>query len=201
LTINFHFGVQVIDINLDNPQKPVLEIQYRKNGKTEILPAYDLMIKSTGTTWEAPIQDADIVRNAFTGIPDSEALGIYLDERQSLKENGQIKPNTRILIRGSGLSAFDSVGILLTRTGLVKLDPSTSDGFSIDEEQASKYPSLITFFNRSQGNIVASRHANTASMPEDAALFTPEIILSQQLQKEQDPLQVYLEKARLLTAV
>jgi hypothetical protein len=48
---------------------------------------------------------------------------------------------------------------------------------------------------------VASRHNDTASMPEDAALFTPEIILSHQLQKDQDPCQVYLEKARLLTAL
>lgn len=201
LTVNFHFGVQVMDINLDNPQKPILEIQYRKTGETKILPAYDLVIKSTGTTWELPVRDAAVAKNAFTDIPDSEALGNYLAERQSLDENGQIKPNTRILIGGSGLSAFDSVGILLTRTGIVTLDPSTSDGFRIDAEQASKYPGLITFFNRSQGNIVASRHALTASMPEDAALFTPEMILAQQLQKGQDPLQVYLEKARLLTAV
>jgi hypothetical protein len=164
------------------------------------LTAYDLVVKSTGTTWEIPVK-GDVEQRAFTGVPSSEALWSYLDERKSMREDGSIKPGTKVLIGGTSLSAFDPVGILLARTGMVKVDPSISVGFSIDEERAREYPGLITFFNRAEGEVVASRHATSEIMPEEAAFFTPEMVLSQQLQKGQDPFQVYLEKARLLTAV
>jgi hypothetical protein len=74
-------------------------------------------------------------------------------------------------------------------------------GFSIDEKRARQYPRLITFFNRTDGEVVAPRHTNHASIPEDATIFTPEMILAQQLHKSHDCFQLYFEMVRVLTAV
>ncbi|KAE8454384.1 hypothetical protein EG329_000006 [Mollisiaceae sp. DMI_Dod_QoI] len=200
LTINFHFNAQVIDVNLRNPQKPILTVQHQGDGEKETLVEYDFFVKVTGTTWEAPVK-GNVANMAFTGVPNPDDLWSYMSGKKLMRVDDRIKPGTKILIGGTSLSAFDPVGILLTRTGIVKLDSSTSDGFRIDEVRASQYHGLITFFNRSQGEVVASRHTHAVPIPEEAALFTPEMILSQQLQKSQDPFQVYLEKARLLTAI
>jgi hypothetical protein len=71
----------------------------------------------------------------------------------------------------------------------------------IQNQRAHQYPRLITFSNRTDDEVVAPRHTNHPSIPEDAAIFTPDIILAQQLHKSHDCFQVYLEMVHVLTAV
>lgn len=201
LKVNFYFSTKVIDINLENPRKPVLTVHSLNDDRRKTLEPYDLVFKSTGTTWAIPIK-GEVAKKSYTGVPNSEALWDYLHGRQTVLKDGTIRPGTKILIGGASLSAFDPVGILLTKTGIVKFGTSSPDGYWIDEKRASQYPGLITFFNRPPGEFVRPRHTEVPSIiPEEASLFTPDMILSQQLHKFNDPFQVYIEKARLLNAV
>jgi hypothetical protein len=198
LQTKFYLDARVIDVNISNPRKPILTIL--KNGQETILEAYDLLVKTTGTTWKVPVP-AVVAEKAFIGVPNSENLWRYLEQRQKINDEGLIKPGTRILVGGASLSALDWVGIILAKTGIVKVDESNASGYTIDSFRARLYPNLITFFSRRQGKFVPSRHANQGSLPDESIIFSPEMILSHQLQKGQDPYPVYLDMARLITAV
>jgi hypothetical protein len=198
LQVDFHLDVRVTNVDLEDPQKPILTIL--KNGQEIVLEAYDLLVKTTGTTWEVPVQGI-VAEKAFTGIPNSEKLWQYLHDRNVLGPDGLIIPGKRILIGGASLGAFDPVGIILVKTGIVKVTGSAPSGFTIDKERTKQYPGLITFFSRSPNKFVPARHAQVGPLPQESVIFSPEMILSHQLQKNQDPYPIYREMARLVTAM
>ncbi|CAG8951625.1 hypothetical protein HYFRA_00005425 [Hymenoscyphus fraxineus] len=199
LEIRVRFDTRVTDIHLSNPQKPVLTIK-GSTGLDEDL-QYDMIFKTTGTTSLSPVTGTVAV-NAFTGIPGPKAIFEYLEKR-NLMDSGLIKPGTKILIGGSSLSAFDPVGILLTRTGIVSLD--SKGGWTINKERSSQYQGLITFFSRTDGDAIRPRHLidfeRASDRLEQAALFTPEMLLSLQVQEGLDQYHTSLSIGRLITAV
>jgi len=198
LEVKFHFGMHVSEIDLANPEKPILRIQ--GHDQITIWKEYDLVVKTTGTTWKVPIAPS-IAEHAFTSIPNSKDLWNYLEKRNTIGPDRLIIPGTRIFVGGASLSAFDWVGIILAKTGIVKVDDSAVSCFTIDKEKARQYPGLITFFSRKSGYFAPARHATQGSLPDESIIFSPEMILSHQVQKEQDPYPVYLEMARLTTAL
>ncbi|CAG8975893.1 hypothetical protein HYALB_00006510 [Hymenoscyphus albidus] len=199
LDIRVHFDTRSTDIDLSNPQKPVLTIK-GSTGLVEDL-QYDMIFKTTGTTSLSPVTGT-VAEHAFTGIPGPKAIFEYLEKR-NLVDSGLIKPGTKILIGGSSLSAFDPVGILLTRTGIVNLD--SKGGWTINKERSSQYQGLITFFSRTEGDAIRPRHLidfeRASDRLEQAALFTPEMLLSLQVQEGLDQFQTSLLIGRLITAV
>jgi hypothetical protein len=128
LNVNFYFVIQVIDVGLENHQKPIVTIQHQKDGRKGTLPAYDLLVKVTGSDYEVPVV-SNVKRIAFMGVPDSDSLWRYMNDRMLFQDDGYLKPHTRVFIGGASLAALDPVGMLLTWTGIVKLDSFELDGF------------------------------------------------------------------------
>jgi hypothetical protein len=124
LNVNFYFGVQVLDVDLRNHQKPTLTVQHQKDGWKETLFAYDLLAKATGTAYKVPVV-GKIENITFTGVPDPDALCRYFKERRLFNDDGYLKRHSRVFIGGASLAAFDPVGILLNWTRIEKLEASS----------------------------------------------------------------------------
>jgi hypothetical protein len=73
-----------VDIDLTNYQRPILTVQRQKDGWKKTLPAYDLLIKVTGTTYEVPVL-GKVEKMAFTDVPDPDAIWRYLKGEGSSK--------------------------------------------------------------------------------------------------------------------
>ncbi|KAF3931071.1 hypothetical protein ABW20_dc0105896 [Dactylellina cionopaga] len=199
LDIRLNYGFQIVDVNIEKiPGKCIPTIcNLRTKEKTTLAP-YDIFIKATGTTWETPVHGL-VAEKAFAGIPDPKALLDYFKQVEALDASRNLKPRSTFLIGGISQSAFDYVGILISRTNIVRIDPSTADGFTIDADEAMKYPGLMTFFNRSH-QVCIPRHNHKEVVPM-GDVVTPEMLLSIQLHKTIDPYQKHLAMARVLTAI
>lgn len=198
LDVRVHSNTQVADINLSNLKQPILTLQH-KDGRIEAS-RYDLILRTTNMTSVSPVTGV-VAENAFTGIPDPEIFQ-YLHQRK-LMRSGLIKPGAKIFIVGSSPSTFDQVGILLTRTGIVRLDDE--GGWTINSQQSRQYQGLITILSRTEEEVVRSNHPfdvdKASDRLEKASIFTPEMLLSWQMQEGLDQVETSLRLARLVTAV
>ncbi|KAK6515346.1 hypothetical protein TWF506_007688 [Arthrobotrys conoides] len=201
LKITVRHEVVVSNIDVSDPARPVLTVVDVKTGEklTGLDFVYDLVIKCTGTTFEIPVS-GEIKENAFTGIPNSIDITTYLN-RQGMLNNQEKKiiPGKKLLIGGTSLSAFDFIGIIITKTNIVTFNHKTKT-FSINEEEAQRNQNLITLFNRTNGVFGAPRHLPNSVTNLDSEFVDPEMILSLGLQKNADTYPTILELSRILTA-
>ncbi|KAF3204127.1 hypothetical protein TWF106_001642 [Orbilia oligospora] len=202
LSISVRYEVVVSNIDFSNPAFPVLTVVDVKTGEelTGLDFVYNLVIKCTGTTFEIPVS-GEVKENAFTGIPNSIDLTTYLTQQGMMFDNDEKKiiPGKKLLIGGTSLSAFDFIGMIVTKTNIVEFNHKTRT-FTINEEEARRNQNLITLFNRTEGIIGTSRHLPNSVTNLDCDLVNPEMILSLGLQKNADTYPSILELARILTA-
>ncbi|KAK6519670.1 hypothetical protein TWF281_003491 [Arthrobotrys megalospora] len=198
LSINVRHGVTVSDIDVSDPAHPSLTILNVETGETQTGLVYDLVVKCTGTTFDIPVS-GEIKDNAFTGVPNANLVTGYLEQQKMLDSEGKIIPGKRLLIGGTGLSAFDFIGLIATRTKLVTFNPETKV-FKIDEEEAQRHQNLITLFSRTDGMFGAPRHLPESVANLGSDLIDSEMIVSLGLQKNADTYPTFLELARILTA-
>ncbi|KAF3199893.1 hypothetical protein TWF191_004210 [Orbilia oligospora] len=202
LSISVRYEVAVSNIDFSNPAFPVLTVVDVKTGEelTGLDFVYNLVIKCTGTTFEIPVS-GEVKENAFTGIPNSIDLTTYLTQQGMMFDNDEKKiiPGKKLLIGGTSLSAFDFIGMIVTKTNIVEFNHKTRT-FTINEEEARRNQNLITLFNRTEGIIGTSRHLPNSVTNLDCDLVNPEMILSLGLQKNADTYPSILELARILTA-
>ncbi|KAF3291282.1 hypothetical protein TWF970_000504 [Orbilia oligospora] len=201
LVIRVRYEVVVSNIDFSNPGFPVLTVVDVKTGEemTGIDFVYNLVIKCTGTTFEIPVS-GEVKENAFTGVPNSIDLTTYLTQQKIFdNEKKKIIPGKKLLIGGTSLSAFDFIGMIVTKTNIVEFNHQTRT-FTINEEEAQRNQNLITLFNRTEGIFGASRHLPNSVTNLDSDLVNPEMILSLGLQKNADTYPTILELARILTA-
>ncbi|KAF3916242.1 hypothetical protein ABW21_db0200809 [Orbilia brochopaga] len=202
LTIRIMHNKNVIKVDLTDPSRPFLTIEDTLSSVL-FYRTYDLVIKTTGTTWTIPV--SGLVRdNAYTGIPNADALTNYLSRQCLLDEHGVITPGSSILVGGTSLSAYDFIGLILAKTNIVRLE---TDGdtreLMIDEDEAKRYPDLIKLFNRKGGEVCAPRHADgmDVKMPEGFDFITPEMLLSVQMREGGDAPPIIFELTRIMTAI
>ncbi|CAM6120966.1 unnamed protein product [Calypogeia fissa] len=192
LTINIHYNSAVTHADFaTNPRRPVLKIE-NKSDFTIRTVTHDFVLKSTGTTSKSPVE-GEVADNAYTALPSADRFRSHLRNKGLLDEDDEINPGTRMVIVGLSLSALDFLGLILARTSIVAVDPRSKYGFTIDKEEARQYQGLITFINRSQGDVAPARHSNTPSTPEEVTLFTPRMRPAERIQKDSDP---YFESVR-----
>ncbi|KAK6355603.1 hypothetical protein TWF696_004702 [Orbilia brochopaga] len=173
LDIQMHYGVEVVDVDvLTLPGRVIPTIMERKTGKRATLAPYDICIKATGTSWITPVQ-GQVEENAFTGTPDPGALIDY---------------------------SIEYVGLLICMTDMVEIDPQREEGFKINKAEVVKYQGLITLFNRTR-DVALPRHSDSVGIQEEDVFVTPEMVLSVQMDRRKDPQQIYLEIARVVTAI
>ncbi|KAJ6263612.1 hypothetical protein Dda_2180 [Drechslerella dactyloides] len=202
LTINITHNAHVSKIDLTDPVRPILTIE---DTETRILSnkSYNLLIKATGATWKVPVSGS-VQSNAYTDIPSAKSVTKYLFERDILHLDGFIAPGKKLFIGGASLSAYDFVGIILARTKIISLETrGNTRELVINEDEAKRYPHLIKFFNRKDGEICAPRHADgmDAKMPEGFDFITPEMLLSAQMRKKCNRLPMISELCRIVTAI
>ncbi|KAF3308209.1 hypothetical protein TWF173_001622 [Orbilia oligospora] len=201
LVIRVRYEVLVSNIDFSNPGFPVLTVVDVKTGEElkGIDFVYNLVIKCTGTTFEIPVS-GEVMENAFTGVPNFIDLTTYLTQQKIFDdEKKKIIPGKKLLIGGTSLSAFDFIGMIVTKTNIVEFNHQTRT-FTINEEEAQRNQNLITLFNRTEGIFGASRHLPNSVTNLDSDLVNPEMILSLGLQKNADTYPTILELARILTA-
>ncbi|KAK6517471.1 hypothetical protein TWF281_004126 [Arthrobotrys megalospora] len=205
LSISIRYEVIVSNIDFSNPAYPSLTVVDVRTGEelTGLDPVYNLVIKCTGTTFEIPVS-GEIKEHAFTGIPNSIDLTAYLTQQSILdteeeEEGKKIIPGKKLLIGGTSLSAFDFIGMLVTKTNIVEFNSQTRT-FTINEQEARRNQNLITLFNRTEGIVGTSRHLPNSVTNLDSELVNPEMILALGLQKNADTYPTIIELARILTA-
>ncbi|KAF3930356.1 hypothetical protein ABW20_dc0104126 [Dactylellina cionopaga] len=202
LTITITHNAHVLEVNLADPAKPFITIEDGHSG-VQLCKPYDLVLKTTGTTWKTPVS-GQVGANAYTGIPNADAVFNYLFERNILDTEGFIAPGSTIFIGGTSLSAYDFIGLILSKTKIVRLvTRGNARELVIDEDEAKRYPDLIKLFNRKDGEVCAPRHADgmDAKMPKGFDFITPEMLLSVQMRENSYPLPILFELARVITAI
>lgn len=166
----------------------MVTIQSKLSGQVVTLPPCDLVVKATGTTWEVPVANEEL-EHAYSDLPQHSSLWHYIQKLGKLDSEGIIVPGTRILIGGSGLSAYDHIGILLAMTRIVKINPSAEYGFTIDASIARQNSEFITLFSTSADGILPARQYDMtcSRMSGMDKIVTPEMLFSVRLQKDMDP--------------
>ncbi|KAF9072577.1 hypothetical protein BDP27DRAFT_1320195 [Rhodocollybia butyracea] len=155
---------------------------------TVVIPyEFDFVHMANGTP-NAPT--VPLGRMVTTAIPNHDDVGRFLADNDLLDSNGQIKVTAKIGIAGLGLSAYDYVPLVLRYTSIIE---PTEKGYKINEDNARRYPGLLTFVSKS-GVPAPPRHIDPKHFTIPAGLrliLTTEEVHALLLQQKFDWLSVW----------
>ncbi|KAG7089464.1 hypothetical protein E1B28_011149 [Marasmius oreades] len=178
ITIEYFFNYEVVGLVSTNPQKPQLEVRRVGSSKSRLV-EFDFVHLSNGTPWKSPVPDKLPGLPVYSGIPNHYDIRHFLENCQLL-ENGKIRPGARIGITGMSLSAYDFVPLILNCTSII--EPSETEGYRINEEEAAKYAGLLTFVSNS-GDPAPPRHTHPKHFAVVRPILTTEEVHTMLLQK------------------
>lgn len=135
-------------IDLSDPHRPKLELISSATHQP-ISPdtGVDSLRVNTGTTLADPRLQPEVLKRAYVGAMNTQALRDHLRQRcpHGIDEDGILRGGVRLLLGGTRLSAQDAVLALDPIMKLFARDRSDPDGFSVNETARARHPGGLTF--------------------------------------------------------
>ena len=155
---------EAVGVDTSSPLRPSVSIKGAAHGSIDA----DLVRLNTGTTMGSPLTEAqsEVMKHSYIGPMNQDGFTAFLRERNLLDENGRLKPGTRVLTGGTGLSLYDQLLVLDRVMGLTEVDGSPL-GYRVSEAAKGKHQGAILITSRTDGKWVAPRHAETPGWGQD----------------------------------
>ena len=157
----------VMEVDPTVPLKPRVSLK-SASGDDRSLVA-DLVRMNTGTTVAPPLKEnqADVAERSYIGPMSGDKLRAFLSEQGLLDENGMLKPGTRVLTGGSGLSLYDQLLVLDQMMGLSREDLENPLGYSVSDEAKKIHQGAILITSNTPGKWISPRHSHTPQWTQD----------------------------------
>jgi hypothetical protein len=165
LEVMAHTNAAAID--LSDPSKPKLQLSDARTGASKGQLDANTVRLNTGTTLTPPISDAAVISHSFTSAMDAQAVKSFLAGKDLLDDNGMLKPDAKIALGGSGLSAYDQLLALNPVMKLFERDESAPLGYKVSEQAQQRYQGSITFVSNTEGKWIPPRHAHGPAWTQD----------------------------------
>ena len=122
----------------------------------------DLVRMNTGTTLGSPLtpEQDEVKERSYIGPMCRRKLRAFLDSKALLDERGRLKPGTRVLTGGSGLSLYDQLLVLGSFMDLTEIDESSPKGWKITEYAKRHHQGAILITSNNDGKWISPRHAH-----------------------------------------
>ena len=129
----------------------------------------DLVRMNTGTTLGSPLtpEQADVKEHSHIGPMCRRKLRAFLDGKALLDEQGRLKPGTRVLTGGSGLSLYDQLLTLGTFMGLTELDKTSPKGWRVTEYAKRHHQGAILITSNTDGKWISPRHSHSPAWTQN----------------------------------
>ena len=151
---------EAMAVDASAPLRPKVSVENRGSRSTGSIDA-DLVRLNTGTPTASPLGEAqaDVSRHAYIGPMSLEKLKPLLERKGLLDDNGRIKPGTRVLTGGTGLSLYDQLLLLDRAMGLTEVDDGSPLGYRVSESAKENHRGSILIASRTPGKWVSPNHA------------------------------------------
>ncbi|KAJ6594860.1 hypothetical protein B0H19DRAFT_71327 [Mycena capillaripes] len=181
ITIERHFGYEVVGLDVSKPQKPRLKVKDIATDSTSTTDPFDFVHLANGTPATLP-PGVTAGTTVSSATPNQKVVKEFLKNNNLLEENDQIKSKTLIGIAGLSLAAYDYVPLILRYTSLIT---PTDKGYTINEEKAKDYQGLLTFISHS-GVPAPPRHIDAKHFESPNPILKSEEVHALLLQKQFD---------------
>ena len=156
---------EAVGVDTSSPLRPNVSVKGAVNGSIDA----DLVRLNTGTTLGSPLTEAqsEVMKHSYIGPMNRDDFTAFLRQRNLLDENGKLRPGTRVLTGGSGLSLYDQLLVLDRLMGLTEPDNTSPLGYRVSEAAKDQHQGAILITSRTDGKWIAPRHAETPAWTQD----------------------------------
>ena len=129
----------------------------------------DLVRMNTGTTLGSPLApgQAAVEQHSYIGPMCRRGLRAFLGSRSLLDEHGRLKPGTRVLTGGSGLSLYDQLLTLGSFMGLTELDGESPNGWRVTDYAKRHHRGAILVTSNTDGKWISPRHSHSPAWTQN----------------------------------
>lgn len=178
LNIDVKTNTQASNLDISNPTRPSVDLTHTDASgekKTERR-SFDAINLNTGTTVSSPIRDPKAAARSFIKPMNPADMAHYLNDKNLLDDAGQLKPGSKVISGGTGLSGLDQIAALSNFMNLFERDSNDPVGYKVTDSAKEKYQDTIHVVSRGPSNC-PPRHshspewtAKTQPMGDTAAL-------------------------------
>ena len=157
----------VSKVDPTSPLRPRVSVQGAAGDVRQI--DADVVRLNTGTPLAPPLPDwqADVAERSYIGPMSGEKLSAFLSERQLLDEKGMLKPGTKVLTGGTGLSLYDQLLVLDQVMGLSQEDYRNPLGYRVADQAKKDHQGAILITSNTPGKWISPRHSHTPQWTQD----------------------------------
>ena len=157
----------VSEVDPTPPLKPRVAVQGADGGMRHL--QADVVRLNTGTTLASPLLDrqAAVAERSYVGPMSSEKVRSFLLEQRLLGENGRLKPGTKVLTGGTGLSLYDQLLVLDQVMGLSEIDDGAPLGYRVADAAKENHRGAILITSNTAGKWISPRHSHTPQWTQD----------------------------------